>query len=45
MQTTLENRKKVIVESPRSALKRMNKVEEGGALGKNRRVQKQGHRK
>jgi len=33
MQTTLENRKKVVVESPRSALKRKNKVEEGGTSG------------
>jgi hypothetical protein len=31
MQTTLENRKKVATNSPRSALKRNNKVEEGRA--------------
>ncbi len=31
--TTLENRKKTIVDFPRNALKRKNKVEEGGALG------------
>jgi hypothetical protein len=29
----LENRKKVVTKSPRCALKRKNKVEEGGALG------------
>jgi hypothetical protein len=29
----LENRKKATIESPRSALKRKNKVEEGGPLG------------
>jgi len=29
MQTTLENRKKVVIDSPKSALKRKNKVEEG----------------
>ncbi len=33
MQTTLENRKKATTKSPRSALKRKNKAEEGGALG------------
>ncbi len=33
METTLENRKKVVVNFPRSAFKRKNKVEEGGALG------------
>ncbi len=33
MQTTLENRKKTIANSPRNAFKRKNKVEEGGALG------------
>ncbi len=33
MQTSLENRKKVAVDSPRSALKKMNKVEEGGTSG------------
>ncbi len=32
METTLENRKKVASDSPRSGLKRKNKVE-GGALG------------
>jgi len=31
MQTTLENRKKVATNSPRSVLKRNNKVEEGEA--------------
>ncbi len=31
MQTTLDNRKKVVVEFPRSALKRKNKVKESGA--------------
>ncbi len=33
MQITLENKKKVTIDSPRSALKRKNKVEEGKALG------------
>jgi hypothetical protein len=33
MQTTLENRKKVATDSPKSALKRKNKVEERGASG------------
>jgi hypothetical protein len=33
MKTTLENRQKVAIDSPRSVLKRKNKVEEGGALG------------
>jgi len=33
MQTTLENRMKVVIDSPKSALKRKNKVEEGRALG------------
>jgi hypothetical protein len=33
MQTTLKNRKKAVVNSLRSALKRKNRVEEGGALG------------
>jgi septal ring factor EnvC (AmiA/AmiB activator) len=33
MQATLENRKKVVAEFPKSALKRKNKVEEGGVLG------------
>jgi hypothetical protein len=33
MKITLENIKKGAVESPRSALKRKNKVEEGGTLG------------
>jgi len=33
MQTTLENRKKATIDFLRSALKRNNKVEEGGALG------------
>jgi hypothetical protein len=32
MQTTLENKKKVIANSPISVLKRNNKVEEGGTL-------------
>jgi hypothetical protein len=31
MQTTLENRKKATIDSPRSVFKRKNKVEEGGA--------------
>jgi hypothetical protein len=31
METTLENKKKAIANSPRNALKRKNKVEEGGA--------------
>ncbi len=31
MYTTLENRKKVVVNFPRSAFKRKNKVEKGGA--------------
>ncbi len=31
MQTTLENKNKVVADSPRSALKRKNKVEEKGA--------------
>ncbi len=31
MQTTLENGKKATIDSPRSVLKRKNKVEEGGA--------------
>ncbi len=33
MQTTLDNKKKVAADSPRSALKRNNRVEEVGALG------------
>jgi hypothetical protein len=32
METTLENRNKVVADSPKSGLKRKNKVE-GGALG------------
>jgi hypothetical protein len=32
MQITLENKKKTTTESPRSVIKRKNKVEEGGAL-------------
>jgi hypothetical protein len=32
MQITLENKKKVVIDSPRNALKRNNIVEEGGAL-------------
>jgi len=32
-QTTLVNIKKIVTNSPKSALKRKNKVEEGGALG------------
>jgi len=32
MQATLKNGKKVAANSPKSALKRKNKVEEGGAL-------------
>jgi hypothetical protein len=31
MWTSLENRKKVVTHSPKSAFKRKNKVEEGGA--------------
>jgi len=31
MKTTLENKKNVVVNSPKNALKRKNKVEEGGA--------------
>jgi hypothetical protein len=31
MQTTLKNKKKVVIDSLRSVLKRKNKVEEGGA--------------
>ncbi len=31
MQTTLENKKKVVVDFPKSAFKRKNKVEEGRA--------------
>jgi hypothetical protein len=33
MEITLENKKKVTTYSPRSALKRKNKIEEGGASG------------
>jgi hypothetical protein len=33
MQITLENKKKVTIDFPRSAFKRKNKVEEGRALG------------
>jgi hypothetical protein len=33
MQTTLDNRKKATTNFPRSALKKNNIVEEGGALG------------
>jgi len=33
MQIMLENRKKIAVDSSRSAVKRKNRVEEGGALG------------
>jgi hypothetical protein len=33
MQTTLENKKKVVADSLRSAFKRKNRVEERGALG------------
>ncbi len=33
MQTTLENKKKVVAYSPRSALKRKNRIEGGGASG------------
>ncbi len=33
MQIMLENRKKIAVDSLRSAVKRKNRVEEGGALG------------
>ncbi len=41
MKTTLENRKKVAINSPKIALKRKNKVEEGGAssLGMKREIQ------
>jgi hypothetical protein len=40
MKTTLENRKKVAINSPKIALKRKNKVEEGGAssLGMKREI-------
>jgi hypothetical protein len=31
MHTTLKNRKKVVIDFPRSVFKRNNKVEEGGA--------------
>jgi len=31
METSLENRKKVVIESPRNVFKRKNKVKEGGA--------------
>jgi hypothetical protein len=31
MQTTLENKKKVVADFPRNVLKRKNEVEEGGA--------------
>jgi hypothetical protein len=40
MQITLENRKRDIAESPRSALKRKMKVEEGEALGLGKREHK-----
>jgi hypothetical protein len=33
LKTTLENKKKVATDSPRSVLKRKNRVEEGKALG------------
>jgi hypothetical protein len=33
MHATLKNRMKVAIESPRSVLKKNNKVEEGGASG------------
>jgi hypothetical protein len=33
VQTTLENKKKVVIDSSKSAFKMKNKVEEGGALG------------
>ncbi len=33
MQTTIDNRKKVLVKFPRSVLKRMNKTKESGTLG------------
>jgi hypothetical protein len=33
MQVTLEYRNKVVAKFPRSALKKKNKIEEGGALG------------
>jgi hypothetical protein len=33
MQATLNNRKNIVVESPRSVIKRKNKIEEGGASG------------
>ncbi len=33
MQTTLKNRKKVVADFPRGALKRKNRVEEGGVSG------------
>ncbi len=33
MHTTLENKKKVVANSPKNVIKRKNKVEEGGTLG------------
>ncbi len=33
MLKALENRKKIVVDFPRNAFKRKNRVEEGGALG------------
>jgi hypothetical protein len=33
VQTTLENKKKVAIDSPRNVLKMKNRGEEGGALG------------
>jgi hypothetical protein len=38
MQTTLKNKKKVVADSPKSALKRKNKVEEGGASGSREKI-------
>jgi hypothetical protein len=33
MLKTLENRKKIVIDSLRSAFKRKNRIEEGGVLG------------
>jgi hypothetical protein len=33
MQATFKNRKKIAAKSPRSVLKKKNRIEEGGALG------------
>ncbi len=41
MQTTVENRKKVIANSLRSVVKKKNKVEEGGALGSGMKMEQE----